>query len=157
MKSTLLLLSAVFGLAISAHARIGASLAECIQHYGKEVRPSHVADGLTYHYFVHGGRVIDAGFADNHVVRIIYANANGKAMTFDEAIGLIRDNGPDLVWHFPAPDDIDDNYVWYGYDLSIKGGSLDDQRTMFGKYDLKTYVLVIFNKDGIVDSVDHLD
>jgi hypothetical protein len=156
MKTILLSLLGVFGLVVSVHAHIGASLSECIQHYGKEMRPSHIVEGIRYHYFIRQGCLIDAGFIQNRIVRIIYANLNKKEITVDEAIGLMRDNGPDLVWHYPDAKGGENDYLWFGYDLNVKGETLADQLVLYASYNLKTFTLVIFTKDGVVNSVDHL-
>lgn len=156
MNNILLSLLTLIGLAISARAHIGASLSECIQHYGREMRPSHIVEGITYHYFIRHGCLIDAGFIEDRMVRIIYANLNKKEMTIDQVIGLMRDNGPDLVWHYPDPNNKDNDYLWFGYDLNAKGETLADQLALYAIYNLKTFSLVIFTKDGVVNSVDNL-
>jgi hypothetical protein len=144
-----------FWYCLTAGARVGATLQECIEHYGKDVRPSNATAGITYHYFKTHGCIVAAGLISDSVVRMIYANTDGSKMPIDEAFGLIRDNGADLLWHFSAPDQ-SPQCVWYGYDMSLQTDDVAQKLALFAEYDLKNGVLTVFNKQGIVNSVDHL-
>ncbi len=75
---------------------------------------------------------------------------------FEAVFGLVRDNGADLLWHFSAPDEFR-QCVWYGHDMSLQTDDVAQKLALFAEYDLKNGVLTVFNKQGIVNSVDHMD
>lgn len=139
----------------ASEARVGATLEECVQHYGKEVRASNQNGGITYHYFKKGGMLFAAGIKHDSVVRMIYTNTDGKRLSFEYVFGLIRDNGADLLWHFAEADQYA-QAVLYGYDMSLKTDDPAQKLVMFAEYDLKNGVLTVFNNEGVVESVDHI-
>jgi hypothetical protein len=102
-----------FWYCLTAGARVGATLQECIEHYGKEVRTSNTNGDITYHYFKKNGVLLVAGVTSGFVVRMIYANTDGTKLSFEAVFDLVRDNGADLLWHFSAPDEFR-QCVWYG-------------------------------------------
>jgi hypothetical protein len=156
MKHLLIALAAGLLALDAADARVGATLEQCIEHYGKEIRASNKRTGITYHYFHRQGVLIVAGIISDSVVRMIYVSADGKRLSLEEVYGMIRDNGADLLWHFSAPDEYN-QCVWYGYDMSLEADDLSEKLVLFAEYDLKGGVLTVFNKQGIVNSVDHME
>jgi hypothetical protein len=90
----------VLSIAVSAQARIGWTLEECIQHYGPDT-PVDGADkngnAVTWHTFnVHGWDITVVAFKNGKVADITYEKPTEDRFTLAEIRDLLAKNGGDF-------------------------------------------------------------
>jgi hypothetical protein len=114
MRKSLLTLTVFAGFTFLAQARIGWTLAECEQHYGKAISRVSPLDGQTVYDFTVGNIQITAVLGYNNVVsEMEYNKLDFTNWNIDEITTLMEKNKGECTWDYDNPDNFHDgSTVW---------------------------------------------
>jgi hypothetical protein len=113
LKNLLLMALASLTIATTAQAGLGWTLAECRQHYGKNL-PFKIEPyaGRTEYAFKTKEFIIMAYILNGKVSRIIYSTDKGMDTNFIK--NLLSTNAPEVSWGDPYKDEASNSLRWDG-------------------------------------------
>jgi hypothetical protein len=152
-KNMLKIISIITALAsltlANAQAGLGWTLAECKQHYGKQIKAPYQTSGRTCYTFASKGYLIGAVFLNNTVARVIYY----RDLDFDlgRVNTFLQSNAPEATWAGPEKNDTDGSYRFQGV--------VDGEIAYYASVSPDSKVLGIWTiaDDNVIDAVQQDD
>jgi hypothetical protein len=133
----------------NAHAGLGWTLAECKQHYGKQIKAPYQTSGRVCYTFASKGYLIGAVFLNDLVARVVYYPADGFDLGRTQT--LLASNSPEATWAGPEKNNTDDSYSFEG--------SVNGEIAYYASVSSNSKVLGIWTvaDDNVIDAVQQDD